>query len=888
MNPFLQSSINSFATASASANEHGPETAEERQFLLNDSIVRMPTPKQSEQSTAESMKKKNLAPISLMLFKWIGRKQSSKPLRVLFDSGGGTTMIHQRALPEGAEVKVDKNAKPCTTVAGTYNANKTTILRDGNLPEFDRHKRILGVTATVFDTPSCPYDIILGRDLLSDLGVIIDFANHHVKWMDKFIFMKPRSHFQHHTNYTMIFDDGVLDVLDDAEDAFIMDAKYVATSPQEVADGQHHLTEIQRKNLAIALQNVSELFDGKLGRYKAEKIHLDLVDGAQPIHSKAYSVPMKHEPAFLKELKHLVEVDVLERADDSEWASPTFIIPKKDGRVRWISDLCELNKALKRKVYPLPLIEDIIRRRKGYKYFTKLDLTMMYYTFELDDESSDLCTIVTPYGKFRYKRMAMGLKPAPDIAQSRIEKVLDGLKEEGVEVYIDDVGIFSDSYEAHMKTIKIVVERLQEAGFKINPLKCEWCIQETDFLGHWMTPTGIKPWKKKVDAVLWMSKPTTVTELRSFLGAVTFYRHMWPRRSHLLHPLTKLTGEPGKVKLSAWNSDCDRAFDEMKAVMASDILMSYPDPDAPFELYTDASDYQMGAVIMQKGKPVAYWSRKFNAAQCNYLVMEKEMLAIVHCLKEFRSMLFGHELTVFTDHKNLTFRTLNTQRVLRWRMYLEEFGPTFKYLQGKENVIADCFSRLPRMEKPSEGKSTVGTRGKLIAFEKLDVRNDPDDEEFIFKTDVVPPPTEADFNKTFRCQFSCCRNGDFHAGLFEDEELLDAFLNHPPLQAMQNPITMAMIQAHQNQDQALRNQAAQNPPRYPILTIDGRLVICYCDNIQFDQNQWKIYLPNTLVDRVIIWYHLVLGHRGQQSMYKTISRRFYSPGLKRRCEQFRC
>jgi hypothetical protein len=159
--------------------------------------------------------------------------------------------------------------------------------------------------------------------------------------------------------------------------------------------------------------------------------------------------------------------------------APTFIIPKKDGRVRWISDFRELNKVLKRRVYPLPMIQDVLHRRSGYKYFTKIDLTMFHYNLELDEASKELCMIVTPYGKFQYCRMAMGLKPSPDFAQSIIEDVMAELD---VEVYIDDVRIFSNTYKDHMKMISAVLKRLEENGLKVNPLKCEWAVQETDFL----------------------------------------------------------------------------------------------------------------------------------------------------------------------------------------------------------------------------------------------------------------------------------------------------------------------------------------------------------------------------------------------------------------------
>ena len=222
-------------------------------------------------------------------------------------------------------------------------------------------------------------------------------------------------------------------------------------------------------------------------------------------------------------------------------------------------------------------------------------------------------------------------------------------------------------------------------------------VQPTDWLGYWLTPQGLKPWKKKIHGVLQLDWPKTVKQLRSFIGAVNFYRDMYPQRAHILAPLTALVGQKkGPLK---WTPACQQAFDQMKALLAKEAFLAYPDHNKPFHIYTDASDVQLGSVIFQEGKPIAFYTRKLNSAQKNYTVGEKELLSVVETLKEFRNLLYGSpDIHIYTDHKNNTFGKFQTERVLRWRLFLEEFGVQFHYIKGNENTLADALSHLPLKE----------------------------------------------------------------------------------------------------------------------------------------------------------------------------------------------
>ena len=222
-------------------------------------------------------------------------------------------------------------------------------------------------------------------------------------------------------------------------------------------------------------------------------------------------------------------------------------------------------------------------------------------------------------------------------------------------------------------------------------------MRETDWLGYWLCPHGLKPWKKKIEAILKLQPPTSIREVRSFIGAINFYRDMFPRRAHLLASLTQLTGKGNSPFI--WTTTHQQAFDSLKSLIVRDCMTHYPDHNLPFDIYTDASDLQLGAVIMQNNRPVAYFSRKLNPGQQKYSTLEKELLSIFETFKEFQSMLLGANITVYTDHRNLTFPSSVNQRVLRQLSFCDQFHPTYPHIPGGEELFGRHVQSSPHSQR---------------------------------------------------------------------------------------------------------------------------------------------------------------------------------------------
>ena len=375
------------------------------------------------------------------------------------------------------------------TAAGLLNTTKTVNIVF-TLPEFYESK-YLEVTPYVF-TNQTRYDMIIGRDLLQQLGMVIDFNTNTIQWNEAIVPMKnPDAQKQEaYIQDSESIDDATRRIKD------IIEAKYEPANLEEVVELSTNLNKEQRTELKYLLEKHKTLFDGSLGLWENESVDIQLKPGSLPYHAKPYPIPRIYEKTLKQDLDRLCSLGVLRKINRSEWAAPSMIIPKKDTTVRFVSDFRELNKRIKRQPYPIPKIQDLMLKLEGFMYGTSLDLNMGYYHIMLTPESQRLCTIVFPFGKYEYLRLPMGLCNSPDILQEKMSNLMTGL--EFVRTYIDDILILSkNSWQEHLQNLDVVLTRLENAGLKVNAKKSYFGRVELEYLGYWVTRQGIQPIPKK-------------------------------------------------------------------------------------------------------------------------------------------------------------------------------------------------------------------------------------------------------------------------------------------------------------------------------------------------------------------------------------------------------
>jgi hypothetical protein len=393
-----------------------------------------------------------------------------------------------------------------------------------------------------------------------------------------------------------------------------------------------------------------------------------------------------------KQLEELLEKGFI-RPSSSPWGAPILFVKKKDGSMRMCIDYRELNKVTVKNKYPLPRIDDLFDQLQGAAWFSKIDLRSGYHQLRVKEEDVHKTAFRTRYGHYEFVVMPFGLTNAPAAFMDLMNRVCRPMLDRSVIVFIDDILIYSKTKEDHVEHLREVLKTLRKEQLYAKFSKCDFWLEEVQFLGHLVNREGIKVDPAKVDAVMKWETPKTPTEIRSFLGLAGYYRRFIQDFSKIATPLTRLTR---KGEAFVWGEDQKSAFETLRRKLCEAPVLTLPDGIEDMTVYCDASYHGLGCVLMQRGKVISYASRQLKTHEVNYPTHDLELAAVVFALKIWRHYLYGVKCTIYTDHKSLRYfmdqQNLN-MRQRRWLDVVKDYDCEILYHPGKANVVADALSR---------------------------------------------------------------------------------------------------------------------------------------------------------------------------------------------------
>jgi transposase InsO family protein len=466
-----------------------------------------------------------------------------------------------------------------------------------------------------------------------------------------------------------------------------------------------HLTETQREQVLAVLLQHRRAFALKPNAPEQAKIpphRIDLLPGTNSVYTHPYRSNPRKLAEVMRQVREKEEAGLIQPST-SAFAAPVVLAKKQDGSWRFCVDYRQLNKVTVPDKFPLPRIHDLLDRLGGNEFFSCWDLASGFYQIPVAEADREKTAFSTPEGLWEWVRMPMGLTNSPATFQRAMNMVLSGLNWITCLVYVDDVIIFSKTFEEHLQTTKDVLCRLEAHGMSLKLKKCTFFQSEVDYLGHVVSARGRRPHPKNLRALRELPVPSgkkAVTQVQGFLGLCNYYSHYIKDFAIKVEPLVRLTKKGIKF---VWTEEQQGVWDALKLDLCSAPLIRFPDFERPFVVQTDACGYGLGAVLVQKfddgEHPVLFLSRSLSESERKWAARELEALAVVWAVNELRPYLEGGPFTVQTDHESLQWlmRTTTPGRLSRWALALQEFLPhmAIEYRKGLENGNADFFSRFP-------------------------------------------------------------------------------------------------------------------------------------------------------------------------------------------------
>lgn len=451
---------------------------------------------------------------------------------------------------------------------------------------------------------------------------------------------------------------------------------------------------------------------------KDVEVHVHMQPHIKPVVQPVRRLPLSLEAEVNLKLEDMLSRDIIEpKTGPTTWVSPLVVVAKASGGLRLCVDFRRVNQGVLREHHPMPVIEQILARLGGGTIWSKLDIKDSFLQVVVDAESRDILTFITTKGLFRFKRLPFGLVTAPEIFQKVVDEILCGC--DGTHWYLDDIFVVGRDLEEHNARLKQVMDRLEHRGVQLNWDKCLFRAEEVEFLGHKITKSGIAPSNTKVAAILAFRRPTSDSEVRSFLGLANYLNKYIPDLATRDEPLRELTRKG--VKFS-WEPRHEEAFQTIKQAMADVQKLGFYDARLKTAVIADASPMGLGAMLVQTDKfgverVISFASKSLTDTEKRYCQTEKEALALVWAVEKFQFYLLGKKFDLVTDCKALSYlftpRSRPCPRIERWVLRLQCFDYEVVHIRGDQNA-ADALSRLSRtVPEPFDSAEEIVVR--LIA-----------------------------------------------------------------------------------------------------------------------------------------------------------------------------
>lgn len=484
----------------------------------------------------------------------------------------------------------------------------------------------------------------------------------------------------------------------DVESTPLLDENF--TFPQEIlAIKTPWLNQIQREQLVELLEQFEQLFTRPVQPTTVGEHKIELLPNSTRRKPHAYSIPMSYRAEVDKQVQELFDLNLIEHSD-AEITYPIVCVAKKDASIRMCVDYRALNSVTRVPSYPMKDMQELIFTAGMARWLTCLDLLKGYYQIRMREGSKIFTAFSTHNGVYQWKVMPFGLAGASGTFQKSMNSVLRN-HSRYAQAYIDDIVVFSKTWEEHLSHLHEVLVDLEKLGFSVRLKKCTFAAKEITFLGHKLGNGKHAPDDEKILAIKQLKRPTTKKEVRSVLGLMGFYRSYIPNYAELAHPLTELTKgkKSGNV---CWGKLEEEAFQRLKNALCKVTALSTPDCNQPFQIHVDASAIAVGGCLTQldeKGnyKPIAFVSRKLNNTQRNWATIEREAYAVLFGLQKFDKWLHGSLVEIITDHNPLKFLTQTTPKspkLVRWALALQKWNYKVTHRPGIFHQGADALSRL--------------------------------------------------------------------------------------------------------------------------------------------------------------------------------------------------